>query len=408
MKKNGKILVVSFQSLTKNSGGGMARLGYYVSEQLHKRGLLKKFVVHSKGKFETPFPSEPVSNQSKYYLYFLNKLWKKIKFPEHKFRLWQEHLFDIFCQLHIKKDVDILFTTNAHLERTFKKAKQLGIQIIYVPANPEENYIYNLVKEENEKLGITEDEPYTYAPRLKFYNDSIKYVDTVLATYPTVYTSYKNSGKDYELVHINGHLKPDFDKSEYTERSTTNAFRIIYIATTVPLKGLQYLLEAWKQMNEDNLTGDMELHVVGRIEVSVRRYVDKHYANLDKVHFTGRIQNISGYLQSKDLSVVPSLTDGGPYVALEAAHYGLPVILTENCGSAELLGREPSGCIVIPIRDVAAIKKAILHLKNNRQEALQLGKNAKYQLDNYKMDEFILKVTDYLEAALAAKTNKHG
>ena len=50
MKKKKKILVVSFQSLTANSAGGMARLGYYLSEELHKRGLLKELIVHSKGK----------------------------------------------------------------------------------------------------------------------------------------------------------------------------------------------------------------------------------------------------------------------------------------------------------------------------------------------------------------------
>lgn len=113
MSDQGKILVVSFQSLTAKSGGGMAKLGYYVSAQLHKRGLLKKFVVSSKGKYETPFPSEPVSRWSRYYLFLLNKLNKFIKLPDYRFRLIQEHLFDMQCRSHITPDIDLLFTTNA-------------------------------------------------------------------------------------------------------------------------------------------------------------------------------------------------------------------------------------------------------------------------------------------------------
>ena len=79
----GKVMVISFQSLTATSGQGMARLGYILSKELHRRGLLKTFVVHSKGKFETPFPSEPVSFFSRYYLFILNKLNNIFNFKTH-------------------------------------------------------------------------------------------------------------------------------------------------------------------------------------------------------------------------------------------------------------------------------------------------------------------------------------
>lgn len=375
----------------------MARLGYYVSTQLHKKGILKKFVVFSKGAHTTDFPCVPVSNLSRYILFVLNKVNRIFNITEHKFRLLQERLYDWLCRKHITADVDMLFTTNAHLKRTFKKAEKLGIRIIYVPANPEENYIYDLVTEEQEKLGIKEDEPYTYKPRLKYYNDSIPYVDTIVGTYPTVYDSYSKSSRGYNVVQINGHLKPDFKPRAYTERPDSDPYKVIYIASTVPLKGLQYLLEAWKELEGYK---NLELHIVGRIQPSVKNYINKHFKKLKHVIYKGRVENVGGILEEMDLCVVPSLTDGGPYTALEAAHYGLPVILTENCGSAELLSRDPSGCIIIPIRDAEAIKQQILWAYNNRDKAKMLGKNAKYQLDNYDMQEFILQVADYLENEL--------
>jgi hypothetical protein len=63
-----KVLVISFQSLTGNSGAGMARLGHMLSTELHKRGMLQHFIIHSKGKFDTEFPSKPVTRISRYYL----------------------------------------------------------------------------------------------------------------------------------------------------------------------------------------------------------------------------------------------------------------------------------------------------------------------------------------------------
>ena len=84
MKTDKKILVVSFQSLTANSGAGMARLGYYLSEQLDKRGVLQDFIVYSKGKFTTSFKSSPVSYWSRYILFLLNFLDKKLHFAPYK------------------------------------------------------------------------------------------------------------------------------------------------------------------------------------------------------------------------------------------------------------------------------------------------------------------------------------
>ena len=151
----GKVMVISFQSLTATSGQGMARLGYILSKELHRRGLLKTFVVHSKGKFETPFPSEPVSFFSRYYLFILNKLNNIFNFKTHQFRFLQERLFDWFCAKKIDDSIDIVFATQPYLKRTFRKAKKLGIKTIVLSGTPEDNYMYDIVSEENKKLGAT-------------------------------------------------------------------------------------------------------------------------------------------------------------------------------------------------------------------------------------------------------------
>jgi len=398
MSTKKSILVISFQSLTERSGAGMARLGYYLSEQLHKRGLLKDFIVYSKGKFNTPFPSMAVSPLSRYFLYALNKMNKLVPMKPHKFRFLQERLFDWFCAKRIEGHIDILFVTQPYLLRTFKKAKAKGIKIIFIPANPEENYIDNIVTQEKKKLGIHEDDAYTYKKRIDYYNLAIQYVDIVVGSYPTVYDSYAKSNFKGRVVKLIGHLKPDFKPVPVIDKEIKPLFKVGYLAHTVILKGLQYLLDAWQElMAETGNDENLRLYIAGGIDDSMHEYIVKNYLNIKNVQLIGRIADVPEFLKDKDLFIVPSLVDGGPYTALEAAHYCLPVIITSNAGSGELLGRGDSGCHIIPIRDADSIKKEILWAYHNRQEAKQLGLNAKRNLENYKMEDFISQLADYLE-----------
>jgi glycosyltransferase involved in cell wall biosynthesis len=108
-------------------------------------------------------------------------------------------------------------------------------------------------------------------------------------------------------------------------------------------------------------------------------------------------------MKSLDLFVVPSLIDGGPYTALEAAHYGIPVIITENCGSRELLNHSKEGAWIVPIRDGHAIKEKVLLAMNDYQKRIETGLNGKHNLDNYQTEKLIQKIADHLERAYCRK-----
>ena len=402
-----KILVASFQSLTAQSGSGMARLGYYISQELHKKKLLDCFIVYSKGKFETNFPSAPVSGWSRYILYIINKLNKIFNFQPHKFRFFQEKLYDWFFCSKINTGIGILLVTQPYLKRTFKKAKKLDIKIIFIPGNPEENYIKQLVLDEWKYLNITGEDAYTYKKRIDYYNTTIKYVDNVIGTYPTVYTTYKNSQYPGAVTEMIGHIKPDFMPVQIEPKTPTDkTFIIGYLAHTVALKGLQYLLQAWEMINANQPGLDIKLIVAGKIDDSIAAYVESKHAGIKKLELLGHVSKLPDFYKSLDVFVVPSLIDGGPYTALEAAHYSIPVIITENCGSAELLSRGNPGCKVVPIRDAEALKKEILWAYNNRPEAINMGMNAKYNLEHYKMDELVTSICTYLEKEISKINNQ--
>lgn len=395
----GKVMVVSFQSLTATSGRGMARLGYLFSKEMHRRGLLKTFVIHSKGKFETPFPSEPVSFWSRYYLFALNKLNEKFNFKTHKFRFLQEQLFDWFCAQKVDKSVSVIFTTQPYMKRTFKKARKLGIKTMLLSGTAEDNYMYNLVKEENEKLGVTETDAYTYDARNKYFNDSMKYLDISIGFFPTAYRTFGEStafkGRNVKFI---GHMTADFPFYDIKKKKKPEGkFVVGFMAYTVVLKGLHYLLEAWKQLMEENDLENIELLVGGPMHPFIEGYVKEYFSDLPNTNFLGSVTNVPAFMESLDLFVIPSLIEGGPLTALEASHYAIPVLITNNAGSYDMVERGDGGGYVVPMRDPQALKEKILWAYNNREENYQKGLNAKYNVDNYKFEDFLGEIGDFVE-----------
>lgn len=405
MDKQRKILVVSFQSLTATSGQGMARLGYALSKELHKRGVLKMFIVHSKGKFDTPFPSEPVSFFSRYYLFILNKINSFFKFQTHGFRFTQERLFDWFCSMKLDKSIGVLFATQPHLKRTFKKAKQLGIKTVLLSGTPEDNYMFKLVSDENKIIGTKEIDAYTYKPRTDYFNDAMKHLDVAIGFFPTVYDTFKESPSfKGTTVRMTGHMTPDFPYYDPSSRKKPGGkFIVGFVSYTVVLKGLHYLLEAWQNIMAKHDIQDIELIVGGPMNPVMDSYVKKHFSNLKHVTYAGHVKDIAGFMQKLDLFVVPSILEGGPMSALEAAHYAVPVLITRNAGSYELIERGEGGGYVVPIRDAKAIEDNIMWAYNNKEQNAQKGLVAKQNLANYSFNTFIEELADYLQEELNGK-----
>lgn len=74
--------------------------------------------------------------------------------------------------------------------------------------------------------------------------------------------------------------------------------------------------------------------------------------------------------------VHPSRADTGPTIAKEARVAGLPVILTEDCGSKQHVDPGLSG-FVIPPGDVDALIQAVLNIASSRDQALDMGEHGR-------------------------------
>jgi glycosyltransferase involved in cell wall biosynthesis len=372
-------LFISFQSLTANGAAGTGKIAYEVAKNLFEKKYPVKLVVSSTGKFKTNFQSAPVSFLSRYYLFILNKFISPFLKPYQK-RYVEELIFDFFCSLHIRSDQKIVFSTTPFIPRTFKKAKKLGIPIVFFPGTPEENRIEEIVKDEMTRWGVTTPDVYTYTLRLKIFTLGVSIADVIICHSSIIKSTFSNRWTTKKIITCSGLLKPS---KEHAVQSNPTSFTVVYVAHTVLLKGLQYLLKAWHELNAEG-----ELIVLGGIDPAVQRIIDHEFAAIKHVRFTGPISNVEEHLKHASVLVCPSLIDGGPVTVMEAMHCGVPAILTNACGIQDMIQHENTGWIV-QAANAAELTSRLQWCYRNPQEVMRVGENARYALSQYDFKAFI-------------------
>lgn len=94
----------------------------------------------------------------------------------------------------------------------------------------------------------------------------------------------------------------------------------------------------------------------------------------DQVKFLGFRKDIPDLLALMDVFVLPSMMEGHPIALLEAMAMGRPVIATAAGGIPEVIRSGETG-LLVPSRDPAALRDAILFLLDDQARAAELGTN---------------------------------
>lgn len=121
--------------------------------------------------------------------------------------------------------------------------------------------------------------------------------------------------------------------------------RLVFVGAMTPLKGLHYLLEAFRKLDFN-----AELWLVGALPTDP--VLKAMIANCEQS--TGRLKIIGPVAQSQlnaiynqcDVFVLPSLCDGWGMVVSQALACGLPVVVSDMTGSKELVNPGQNGYVV--------------------------------------------------------------
>jgi glycosyltransferase involved in cell wall biosynthesis len=395
-----KIVFASFQGIDKNGNlEGMVRVIY---------PILKYFDNYEYYIAYLPREISNIKHLGTLHIFlrkFLAIISKIFKLHYGITRFLQEFIYDIFLSFKIKNPVILIST--AYIPKTAKKNKRLGGINIFIAGNPYERYINRILKNEMRLFNLKFKDAYVYTRRLNFIDNFLSYQDWIVTQTKITYESFKSSdvpflkSKNISLSEI--HIIPSKELFKNTNDVVKNSeLTFVYLSHTVWLKGLIYLVQAWNKLdNYDNV----KLVIGGSIHPAIKSLIKK-YPNKN-IEFIGPInkENLNEFYRKAHVCIVPSLIDNHPATISEALFCGLPVIVTEGCGSKTLVKDGENG-FVVPIADANALFQRIIWFIENQDKIEQMSANAYKTIKSLENSEQYKVFSEHIKAVLEKLKSK--
>ncbi len=204
-------------------------------------------------------------------------------------------------------------------------------------------------------------------------------------------TIYKGHNPDWYRFES----RPSLAEFGFTEKH----FVVAFSGSIRPVKGVDILLDAVAMLSPDTpirilLIGDvLDKHVAARLrDPAIQRVV----------HHAGYRTDAARIVGACHAYVMPSVArEGLPRGVIEAMCQAIPPIVTNAGGMPELVIHDQSG-LVVPARDSAALRDAMLTLSRDREQAATYGRAAARRVH----DNFNIRTTIDKTAALFTKLGR--
>lgn len=168
---------------------------------------------------------------------------------------------------------------------------------------------------------------------------------------------------------------PDEDKI----KEFPNEFRVGYIGACGPDKGLYYLIKAWEKLNYRD--GSKLIFAGLNTEKILPNFINA-FAKAGNFNILGYVNNIADFYNSISVYVQPSATEAFGMEVPEAMSYGRSVICSDGAGAADCITDGEDGFVVSAMNSEVIAEK-VDWFKNNPQEIIRMGKNARIKSFNY-------------------------
>ncbi len=262
------------------------------------------------------------------------------------------------------------------MSRQAQRARAQGARIVTNGASSHPATQVPLVQDEFARYGFAA--PVMSARTFETISRDLETADHILAASEFVVRSLLDAGIDRRKIT----LAPfGVDGARFQPGEKRDAvFRALFIGTVTLRKGIQYLLQAWDELNLKNA----ELLVVGLITRDAESVVARYRHRRDIV-FRGFAPNPVQAYQESSVFVFPSIEEGSALVTYEAMACGLPVIVSENSGA---VARDGVDGFVVPIRDVGALKERIALLHDDADRRRALGQSARRRVEEFTWEKY--------------------
>ena len=167
-----------------------------------------------------------------------------------------------------------------------------------------------------------------------------------------------------------------------------SVFAAVMIANVTYMKDHQTLIKSWARVVEKCAEITPILYFAGRFDTAMEECLSlvKDLGLTRNVIFLGGIKDVNGLINSIDLAVLSSPTEGVPNAVLESMIQAKPFVGTDIPGIREAVG-EDNYQYLAPIEDDEKLSELILKFIENKELREEVGsKNKSYVLERFRMD----------------------
>jgi len=204
------------------------------------------------------------------------------------------------------------------------------------------------------------------------------------------------------------------DKINYQEKYeeleiNAGDFLIGNVARLETRKGHQFLLDAFKNVVEEQKYGRVKLLIIG--EGNKRKYLENYVKELnlgDKVIFTGYREDVEELMALMDIFVLTSLREGLPRVLVQAAAVGMPSIAFNVDGVPEIIEDNHNGFLV-RVGDVEQLAKRIMQYIDHKELLVLHGKNGRELIKGkWSIEDMVEKIDKIYQKLVREKLGEIG
>jgi L-malate glycosyltransferase len=188
----------------------------------------------------------------------------------------------------------------------------------------------------------------------------------------------KFSDEKYQVIHNGITLNCDAKNKSDELRTELSLDKDDYLAAVVAnmnyeIKGHKYLLEAARKLKDNNI--DIKILLIGDGQLKTTLIEQAKSLDIeDMVLFLGYRDDVHDILESIDLFILPSLSEGLSIAILEAMRARLPILATQVGGNPEIITNKHNG-LLVPSKDSDSLSDAIQLLYKDSEFSNEIAEN---------------------------------
>jgi len=271
--------------------------------------------------------------------------------------------------------IDIIHCWPSGSLETLKTAQDLGIKTVLERPNTHTRYAMEVVAQECKRLGIKMPPSHSHtfdAARLKREEEEFALADKLLCPSQFAARTFLDMGftKDRIALHRYGFDPSVFNvSSDSLSSADKHPFRMIFVGSCEPRKGLHYALDAWLT---SKACANGIFYICGKYIPGYRELLADKLAR-PSIKEVGFLSNVAPLMRNCHALVLPTIEDGFGLVTCEARACGC-VLLVSNA-ACEACEHMKTG-LVHEAGDVDTLRHNIDLLASDRKLLSQLRNNS--------------------------------